>query len=238
VFSVPSGVLDVTYSDTIDANRFIRAESFTNANRSFGFSTAAGDSISGGSFAGIALDLAQNSAQTALSVAVDPFGQGWDYQSFGIWLTESIVGTAGSGSLGASSVGKTTNGDLIPTSGSATFSGKVVAHYVNSAGAADLGFSSVTLNTDFGQRSVSFSSPDLVLGSGSTASGTAMTGVLTYGSQQNALSGTLSTARLSGSAQGQFYGPSAQEIGGVFILTPTSGTGSERIIGGFGGKRP
>jgi hypothetical protein len=44
---------------------------------------------------------------------------------------------------------------------------------------------------------------------------------------------------LSGGAKGSFYGPTAQEIGGVFSLNNTSLTPSrEAIVGGFGGKRP
>jgi len=34
---------------------------------------------------------------------------------------------------------------------------------------------------------------------------------------------------------GRFYGPTAQEIGGVFSL---KGTGPQTMLGGFGGKQP
>jgi len=40
---------------------------------------------------------------------------------------------------------------------------------------------------------------------------------------------------LSGSTQGQFYGPNAQELGGAFILT--SGQGVETFAGAYGAKR-
>jgi C-lobe and N-lobe beta barrels of Tf-binding protein B len=43
---------------------------------------------------------------------------------------------------------------------------------------------------------------------------------------------------LAGIANGSFYGPTAQEIGGVFSLNNTVTSGSrEAIVGGFGGKR-
>jgi hypothetical protein len=38
---------------------------------------------------------------------------------------------------------------------------------------------------------------------------------------------------MTGNAGGQFYGPSAQEIGGVFAVK----AGNYGYIGGFGGKR-
>jgi hypothetical protein len=59
---------------------------------------------------------------------------------------------------------------------------------------------------------------------------------LSYAQGVNSFSGGLTTANgaLNGQGTGRFYGPSAQEIGGVYSL---SGSGLSRLIGGFGGKR-
>jgi len=61
---------------------------------------------------------------------------------------------------------------------------------------------------------------------------------LIYQSQQNLLGGTLTTAngQFSGGASAQFYGPRAEEVGGVFTLAPTNGSGVG-VIGGFGAAR-
>jgi hypothetical protein len=40
---------------------------------------------------------------------------------------------------------------------------------------------------------------------------------------------------MSGASKGQFYGPTAQELGGVFTLK--SPTTAETFTGAFGGKR-
>jgi hypothetical protein len=74
---------------------------------------------------------------------------------------------------------------------------------------------------------------------GTAFTGTDLSGVLTYAAGQNALTGTLTTAngRLSGTANAQFFGPIAQEIGGLFALSPAAQTSVERLIGGFGAKR-
>jgi hypothetical protein len=82
----------------------------------------------------------------------------------------------------------------------------------------------------------------------STATGAALAnpsilnigGVLTYAGGANDFSGpvssfhvTGSSPTLSGSARGQFYGPSANEIGGTFAL---KGVGLEGYLGAFGAK--
>jgi hypothetical protein len=63
-----------------------------------------------------------------------------------------------------------------------------------------------------------------------------MSGTLTYSSGANQFSGAISTAgsAMTGTAVGTFYGPSANEIGGTFGVTGSSGQG---MIGAFGGKQ-
>ncbi len=51
---------------------------------------------------------------------------------------------------------------------------------------------------------------------------------------QTAFSGNVSATGLTGSSSGQFYGPNAEELGGVFAL---EGTGVETYIGGYGAKQ-
>jgi hypothetical protein len=56
-----------------------------------------------------------------------------------------------------------------------------------------------------------------------------------YAPGTSQFSGSVKTVNgdLTGSASGRFYGPTAQEIGGVYGLTG----GGATMLGGFGGKR-
>lgn len=234
--SPPSPVMDSTFVETLDASGATTALKLQNASRTVSFDTANGDTI-GHVKSDPRLLAATSADQARIAVASDPAQFGWDYQSFGVW--ETGVGT-GTGSAGASSVGALTNGASIPTSGSATFTGAVGALYLDPAGVDHLVGANLTVNVDFLNRQAALSTgamTDLI--GGDAFAGTAISGTLTYGGGQNSLTGTLTTAngRLSGAATARFYGPAAQEIGGVFTLTPNAGSGFERLGGAFGARR-
>ena len=57
---------------------------------------------------------------------------------------------------------------------------------------------------------------------------------MTYAAGTNTFTGNVTATGLSGTSTGRFYGPSAQELGGVFSL---SGAGMEHYAGGYGAKR-
>ena len=50
-----------------------------------------------------------------------------------------------------------------------------------------------------------------------------MNGTLNHAAGSNQFTGTVTATGLSGSATGNFYGPAAQEIGGIYNLTGTAG---------------
>ena len=63
-----------------------------------------------------------------------------------------------------------------------------------------------------------------------------MTGTLEYEAEANHFTGPVeTTGGMEGTANGVFYGPAAEEIGGTFA---TQGTGVEAYIGGFGAAQP
>ena len=229
-----SGLLATTYTPTIDASRAITDIVIKNSNRTITFSKSAGDSFQ--RFGNTSIITARNPSGSNVAVAVDPALQGWDYQSFGVWITGA--GT-GSGSAGAVSVGAQTAGSAIPTTGSATFTGLLGGTYLDPAGGDHLVGANLTVNADFAGRSLALSSSMTTdISTGAAMPGLDLTGGLTYAAQTNTMTGTLSAAngRLSGPATGYFFGPAAQEIGGIFSLSATSGL--ERFGGGFGGRRP
>mgnify|MGYP001596647146 CR=1 FL=1 len=182
-----------------------------------------------------------DAAGTKFVIASDPLysGNNWNYQTFGIW--ETGRGT-GSGTAGAVSVGAATAGSSIPTSGSATYSGHFGGTSSDANGVDVITTGGATVVADFANRSLAFSttgskyvSPVASSPSWINKSSLDMTGTLTYSAATNSFSGAVSDSFIgSGTATGKFYGPSAEEIGGVFSLT---GAGTLVHAGGFGAKK-
>jgi hypothetical protein len=174
--------------------------------------------------------------QTKYALAPEPTAMGWEYQSFGIWVTGA--GT-GSGTYGAASVGAATAGGSVPTTGTANYTGYTGGRAVANDGQYFFTSSSMSAATNFATRSISFATtntyttPDLL--TQSAASSLNMTGTLTYSAGSNQFTGNVSTTGgMTGTATGRFYGPTAQEIGGTFGV---SGAGVLNYGGAFGGKR-
>jgi hypothetical protein len=174
-------------------------------------------------------------AQVAL--VANPHALGWNYQSFGVWNTAS----AGGGAMHASSFGVPTPASAVPTSGTATFTGKLAGLYVSPSGQGSAAAADLSVRADFRTRSLVFGSSGTVvtrdLRAPVAAPGLNLSGTLTYQPGSNAFSGTLRNAAgtMSGTTSGKFYGPAAQELGGAFNLR-ASGT-SEAFTGAYGAKR-
>jgi hypothetical protein len=179
---------------------------------------------------------------TAEVIAADPFAPSlnWNYQSFGIWSNDL---SATSWVAGAVSAGSPTSGSSLPTTGTARFTGLAGGFFFDSVGTPFATFASMSADVNFGSQNIVFSTANttaLNANTGSERPGSAdlnLRGVLSYAQGVNAFSGTVTTAPsagLSGQASGRFYGPAAEEIGGVYSL---SGAGLSRMAGGFGGKR-
>jgi len=129
----------------------------------------------------------------------------------------------------------------VPTSGTATFSGKLSGLYISPAGQGSIAAAELSVNANFSTRSLSFASSgttitrDLV--TASAAPNLNLGGTLIYSPASNTFTGTLTNAggTMSGSSTGRYYGPAAQELGGVF--TVKSATSVETFAGAYGGKR-
>ena len=163
----------------------------------------------------------------------------WNYQTMATWLlTDEAKGT---GRIGAMSVGNQTAVASIPTTSTATFTGVAEGMYITNS--LDLyGVSSVVeLKADFGHRSVVFTATeskihDIDTRTTSEKNDLNLTGTFTYSEDVNQLTTTsLSTTSgwTGGEATAKFYGPKAQEIGGVFSIR---GTGKQAYEGAFGAK--
>jgi hypothetical protein len=165
-------------------------------------------------------------------LAVDPSVTGWNYQTFGVWGMES---GPNSFKLGAVSAGTPTSGNALTTTGAATFTGIAAGFYVDSGGSVHATGASMKAEVNFGTRNIGFSTSSTTR-SGTADSGLNLSGTLSYAQGANAFSGSLQTqnGQLSGQGAGRFFGPGAEEIGGVYSL---QGGGVSRMGGGFGGKR-
>ncbi len=189
--------------------------------------------------------LVQNKQQYLSSYFRSPAAAGWSYQTFG-----SFFGGANGGYLknrrdvllGYQSIGRPTKNSEMPTRDGADYTGITHAYY-NSAQVT----AHNKIHADFGARTLSYETtdtsvlhtfgafghviedrPDLNLnGAASWAEGTAD------------FNGTMKAANgLSGEMKGRFYGPAAEEIGGVYGLSGQDTNGEAvHYVGGFGGRR-
>jgi hypothetical protein len=170
------------------------------------------------------------------TLIANPFNFGWDYQTFGTWLTGA--GT-GSGKAGNYSIGSPTTGASIPTTGTATYTGATGGRYVTAAGLDYFVSSNLSATANYATRSVALTSTSSVasrdLISQSSMNAINFTGTMTYAAATNVLTGTITTTGgMNGTAKGQFYGPSANELGGSFTA---AGGGLELLSGAFGAKK-
>jgi hypothetical protein len=223
-----------SYTATYDSNTVLSSFTIQSAQgATISLSKSAGDTFL--SFG--AADYARNSTASTEAIAINPSVTGWNYQSYGVWITGQ--GT-GSGTAGAVSVGSATLVTGIPATGNATFSGLASGVYVDPVGQAYLTNGSMSAATNFGSRSIVFSTSGTQAASfngGNAVSAPLlnMSGTLTYASGSGSFGGAITTTGgLSGNAIGKFYGPNANEMGGTFAAT---GTGIQSFSGAFGGKR-
>lgn len=148
----------------------------------------------------------------------DPEANGFSYQTYGAWLTEGATG----GSAGAFSMGSETAAANIPSSSTAKFKGTAGGIYANAAG-HDVMTADAALDVDFGAKTAQFSTSNTTLRTGGAAANLNMAGNLAIGA--GGLSGNVTTAdnSMAGTADGRFYGPGAEEVGGTFELRGANG---------------
>lgn len=173
------------------------------------------------------------------NLVANPYFAGWDYQSFGVW--NYVINNGPDWGVESVSFGVATLGSAVPSSGAATFTGKLGGLYFSPTSEGSVAAANLTVNVDFGARSLSFASSGTRLtrdlASGTAAPGLDLSGTLTYLPSTSAFTGTLTSAggTLAGATHGQFYGPAAQELGGAFAVK--SSTTVETFTGAYGAKR-
>lgn len=172
-----------------------------------------------------------------LGAFANPFVEGWEYQSFGVWTNQGIPG----GGAQAISFGAPTPAAAVPLNGSASFSGKLAGLYVSPQGIGYTAVADMRVQADFAARSLSLSSSGTTItrdfAAAAAMPGLDVRGTLSYAPGSNGFSGAVGNAggTMSGSSRGRFYGPAARELGGV--LGMRSATTPETFSAAYGAKR-
>jgi transferrin binding protein len=157
---------------------------------------------------------------------------GLEFQTFGAWLTglKTPSGVAGVGSFGA----KTAENAVLV--GTANYNGASIGIMRAVNGELFVTVSDVKVSTDFTTASMSSTSTSLAKVGGETlTSGSSIdfsgSGPVTGKGFTAQVTG-VNNSDLTGSADGHFYGPTAEEVGGTFGLQTSDG---QTYIGSFGG---
>ena len=168
-------------------------------------------------------------------------GSNWNYQTMATWVQAN---EAAGGRIGAMSVGNKTAGTSIPSLSTAAFTGVAEGMYVTDNHDFYGVSSDATLVADFVNRSVTFATTNSKIHTYDTHVTTSksdldLTGTFSYSADNNTLTASSLSSKTSGwtggTASAKFYGPNAEEIGGVFSIR---GTGPrEAYEGAFGAKR-
>jgi hypothetical protein len=137
-------------------------------------------------------------------------------------------------------VGNTTPESSIPTSGTATYQGIAAGYTTDTNGEIGVATADFAAEADFSSHSLTISTTDttVVLVSTGVVSMPEhnMSGTLSYTAGSGTFNGIVSTdSGYTGEATGKFYGPNANEIGGV--ITIPLGNNVSAVALGFGAKQ-
>jgi len=166
--------------------------------------------------------------------------EGLDYTNFGLWLESPRVGKISPNVFGAYYVGVPTGVNL-PASGQANYRGASLGLYLDRTSVGYVVTSEVTALANFSTRTIGFSTNQSArqqlspVGSAINAPELNITGQLTIVPGSSAFSGTFTTNNgMVGSSKGEFLGPGAKEIGGIFNL---KGSDMTTYVGSYGATK-
>lgn len=149
-----------------------------------------------------------------------------DYSHFGIWVQDWGYNSA---YLAGSYSGDRSSTSL-PASGTANYSGAFSGYYINRSGSLLGTYGPASAAVNFTTRTGTFSAPTVSLTSGASSSNLGFNG--SFGISDSTFSGAVSNNQGdSGFIFGEFFGPSAAEMAGLFSM---EGSGIEIHAGSFG----
>jgi len=227
------GATDVSTTSTIsiqfDVDGAIEKIDIQTPNVTLAWNKFDGDLIYDGNKRAILTD----NAGTFLGAFVQPHHPlvSWEYQTFGVWETNR--GT-GNGLIGNISLGIPTADSALPTTGVVQFAGETMGMFIDADGTDYLTYSDLTVDLDFAhlenkldlqstntKRIMVDSLPGATIGVDDSSLD--FNGFLDYDAASATFSGDVTGVGWAGSSKGQFYGPNAEELGGVFSLSRGDG---------------
>lgn len=181
----------------------------------------------------------QPEEQTLNSFYRNPAVAGWSYQTFGYYVSTQdrpLLGKLRDQRVGYQSIGKVT--ETLPTQKTLTYKGITHAYYNDKQVTAHN-----EIKADFSNKSLTYKTTDSsilhsVEGDWHVIEKRPDLNVTASAkwTNKNRFTGDASTSGgLKGKIEGQFYGPNAEEVGGVYGLE--SDAGDVQYVGGFGAKR-
>ena len=156
------------------------------------------------------------------------------YVDYGQWRRKTTVGSTTSVNDTYLVFGQKTPGASVPRTGSASYTTIVDGTFVNKNGAyAISGNGNLTANFLGGTINYSETATGTKeVGSGSVAFGTMTgTGSIAFNAAGFSGTGTTDAQGYKMDVNGYFYGPSAQEVGGLFRITGNAGQGQGALVG-------
>lgn len=173
-------------------------------------------------------------------------GLSYQYVNLGAWFSADTVWIAewtaqdgrrehSTNRRGVVAFGAVTNPSLIPTTGGATYSGRIYGRYASAKDADPVAVEGdATIDVDFAKRQATIK----ILPEGSSAAITFTSLASFDAAGTNAMSGTVDNGRLTGRVSTRFFGPLSTtgnqgpaETGGAFSMK--NATTGESVVGGF-----
>ena len=189
--------------------------------------------------------LVRNKQQYLSSYFRSPAAAGWSYQTFGNFFggaNGDYLKNRRDVILGYQSIGRPTKISEMPTRDGADYTGITHAYY-NSAQVT----AHNKIHADFGARNLSYETTDTSVLHQFGAFGHViedrpdlnLSGSAAWDDKTADFTGKMKAANgLEGEMKGRFYGPAAEEVGGVYGLHGQDTNGEAvHYIGGFGGRR-
>lgn len=176
--------------------------------------------------------VAERNDESVFAEFVAPGSVGFEYQTYGDWVTEIVDNRF---DIAVLSVGLETQRNALP-GGRAVYQGASIGYVTLPTGEIALTNSAINLTTD-DFRTIAFASTEteLFASNGDTADGLVpdldLAGTLTV--TGGGFSGPVTGGSVFGRVDGRFYGPNAEEAGGVFGANGTN----LGYVGSFGAAR-
>jgi hypothetical protein len=217
------------------------------------FSVKDGDTFTSGIYGITAANKPSILNATEDVIFINPSLYGWEYQTYGFW-NKDVSGA--SGHSGLMSIGVRTPNTSIPINGSASYTGKALGYATNINAEIAIVDADIKAIANFNNKTVELGTFNTYVSTVSKGrfsdSSMNSTGVLTYFPTSGIFTGNMgmpyygecnasifncngATYTLNGPAVGSFYGPNAEEIGGVIQIDGNSQL--SKTVLSFGAKR-